>query len=233
MQYEHAKKCIRKLYAAEILLIISSLTVVFSGLLSLMIDAAERLSSENPEVLGYQFLAGAVYVGGLVLMTGSFAGEIIASVLAISGLNHGRKDEKQFRTAMIFVILNLIISGIGTGFFIFSEKGSTGEYLARIPATAAEILGILFAVNGITSLAEKIGDKRSSERGRELYRILSAILGLSGLLRAAPVLYLDSENFSSADGAYSVAYGIVSLAAYVIYMLYLRHGLKMLTNHNN
>ena len=228
MQYKNAHFCVKRIFTAEVLQIIVSVIVASGGIMNILLSLLLQAAQQHPEFPVLQILRSVASVIVVVLSAGSVFADFIAMVLVFTGLRRGRKDEKQFKNAMI---ANLFLLTFSAAVFlvdlIFRTEGVIGALL-NLPVTVTEIIMILFIVRGITNLSERLHDTVTANRGRDICRLLAAVLIFCALLRTAPVLYLDSENYHSISGGFSFAYGYLSVGAYVIYLFYLRRGMKML-----
>ena len=145
MKFENAKKGVRKFILSESLFIIATLLSFGSEIVVKQSGTPDDFESLVMTSLGLFFAAGLMTLIGLII-------QLIA-------LNQARKDEKQFKTALQFVITGMITTAVsiftaGTFSAIFSGIGAVANLLASV-----------YIILGVYCVAYKLDYKKGLQTG--------------------------------------------------------------------
>ena len=212
--YKNAFEGIKKIHKGEILSMIATVLSVVGGILGISgLQAGEGTSSGDSLLV----IAGILVIVGAVLA-------IIAIVLNISGVSRASKDEAAFKNALIVLgvgfAANLLIT-------IFS-KNQTISSIGKTITTLAELLASYFVCTGIINLADRIGNKNVSDRGKKIRTLLMGIWLVSAVLNALTSIFQGNQTMEGIIVAVAVVGGIVSIVAYFLYIGLLGRAKKML-----
>ena len=146
MKFENAKKGVRKFILSESLFIIATLLSFGSEIVVKQSGTPDDFESLVMTSLGLFFAAGLMTLIGLII-------QLIA-------LNQARKDEKQFKTALQFVITGMITTAVsiftaGTFSAIFSGIGAVANLLASV-----------YIILGVYCVAYKLDYKKVQTSGK-------------------------------------------------------------------
>jgi hypothetical protein len=212
MKFPNAHDGVKKIYTAEILMIIAvvcSIIMLISGIIG---AAGASADSAAAAVGGFAGLA-IFGVASAVLL-------IIAFIMNIVGINKAKLDEASFNTALIFVLVGIIASALGA---IFKE-GSFLQELFTIVNSVASILITYYVIKGIQNLAQQLGDKSMVEKGDNVIKLICVVYAISLV-----ATILGSFVFTSVAGAVvSIIGSVVSIVQYILYMTFLAQAVKML-----
>ena len=214
--FKNAFDGIKKIYKGEILSMIATVLSVVGGILGISgLQAGEGTSSGDSLL---------VIAGILVIVAGVIA--VIAVVLNVSGVTRASKDEAAFKSALIALgvgfAANLLIT-------IFS-KNQTVSGIGKTVTTLAELLASYFICTGVINLADHIGNKAVSERGKKIRTLLMGIWLVSAVLNALTAIFQGNQTMEGIIVILAVVGGIVSIVAYFLYIGLLGRAKKMLEN---
>ena len=212
--FKNAFDGIKKIYKGEILSMIATVLSVVGGILGISgLQAGEGTSSGDSLL---------VIAGILVIVAGVIA--VIAVVLNVSGVTRASKDEAAFKSALIALgvgfAANLLIT-------IFSKNQTIGS-IGKTVATVAEMMASYFICTGVINLADRIGNKAVSERGKKIRTLLMGIWLVSAVLNALTAIFQGNQTMEGIIVAVAVVGGIVSIVAYFLYIGLLGRAKKML-----
>ena len=214
--FKNAFDGIKKIYKGEILSMIATVLSVVGGILGISgLQAGEGTSSGDSLL---------VIAGILVIVAGVIA--VIAVVLNVSGVTRASKDEAAFKSALLALgvgfAANLLIT-------IFS-KNQTVSGIGKTVATVAEMMASYFICTGVINLADRIGNKAVSERGKKIRTLLMGIWLVSAVLNALTAIFQGNQTMEGIIVILAVVGGIVSIVAYFLYIGLLGRAKKMLEN---
>ena len=212
--FKNAFEGIKKIYKGEILSMIATVMSVVGGILGISgLQAGEGTSSGDSLL---------VIAGILVIVAGVIA--VIAVVLNVSGVTRASKDEAAFKSALIALgvgfAANLLIT-------IFS-KNQTVSGIGKTVTTLAELLASYFICTGVINLADHIGNKAVSDRGKKIRTLLMGIWLVSAVLNALTAIFQGNQTMEGIIVILAVVGGIVSIVAYFLYIGLLGRAKKML-----
>ena len=128
MKFENAKKGVRKFIISESLFIIATLLAFGSEIVVLQSGTPDDFESLVMTSLGLFFASG--------LMT------LIGQIIQLIALNQARKDEKQFKTALKFVVINLIATAVSV-----LTAGTFSNIFSGISAVAGLLVDVYIKIN--------------------------------------------------------------------------------------
>ena len=200
LKYPYSYKGVTNIFISEVLEII--LSVVTTVLLFLMTDLFDDSST------GFPFAPVLISVLGIMIV-----------VIYLIGLVQARKEEKEFRLALIMTIIIIVLELIAE-IFLFSNP-KVGEWVDF----ACEILQLIAfesVVTGIVTLAKHIGDEKIVSMGKKM-RILVTLIWIAVIAGKALEFISDdvSENVKFAGE-------ILHVIDHVFYMILLVKGRSML-----
>ena len=202
MKYPNAYKGEKKLLISEILNVIASAGNFAVGLLIVIIGSNTGKKIEM-----------AMLITALVA---TFVG-IIAFIIQLIGLNQARKDEPQFKTALIFAVVGIAASAV----FIITS-GSFANFFSGINEVATQLVGI-YTILGIHSLALKLGDKKI-EKWAKIATVAVAVVFAFAVMDRLIVIF--NPHF---DTVMDICCSGLELFAHVIFLVMLAHAKTMLS----
>lgn len=172
--------------------------------------------------LKYLFYAEIVAVAATLLIWVPLLGSILALVslvLSLVGLNMAGRDHQGFHTAFTLSIVALVISVVST----FLGIGILGAILNVISAVV-NLAIVYYVVTTASILAHIMDNEELPRKGRTvwtLYLVCSIIVVMCSVLMVVPLV-----NLVAVVVTWVVA--IIQLVAYILYMIFLYSGSKVL-----
>ena len=215
--YPNAYDGIKKIYLAEILTLISTIIACVATVV-----AAIGLKSADggAEDIG---AASAIVGGGAVLIISGII-ILVAFILNILGISRASKDEENFKKAMTWLLISLIGS-LAAG---FTKDGSFINLACDLVYQIGNILVTFYVIDGVISLARKIGREDLVSRGTKLKGMIIAVYVIGFALTLISGFMKQSDAMSVISGVLAVIALIVMIVAYVMYLKLLSGGKKML-----
>ena len=138
------------------------------------------------------------------------------------------KDSGFFKRAMLFIIV-----GIAAGFFnvVFDGIGSTWSgYVGdafEIVKNVAELLSVLYIVDGIIDFAQQFGDAKVQQKGITFKWLLIIVYGLAVLLVLIGTICGATAVSAIAVSAIALVAAVLSVVKYFVYLTLLAAAKKM------
>ena len=223
MQFPNAYKGIRRIFTAEILTMISGI------ILLLTLTAGSGMLDE--------FAAGDMTtVSGPALALASISGlasifALVAFFMNISGISDASNDEESFKKALLWLVIGIGASLVGS---LAVNMNDIIASFAGIISSLCEYMIYYNVVTGIIHLAERLEDERVNALGQQTIRLLTIVYAVVIIVQLV-MLVMTAASGNAAQGTFAVAAvavsviaGIMSMAAYVIYLRVLTGAKKML-----
>ena len=226
MTFPNAAKGVKKLYTAEILGLIGMIITIV-GLIAVVIGTAVTVAGAAAE-------QGSVAVGGLIgtgvgtIFSGAAAIlTLIGFILQLVGYSQAGKDEGSFKTALIVVLVGVaatvvlgVLSGIKPQWTVLTE-------ITQIVNQAVGIIALCYAITGIRTLAEQLGNEAVANRGKTLLNAIIIVLCLS-IVANFIGLFVHNVAGGIVAGVLALVAAVISLVRYFLYLGYLAKAKKML-----
>ena len=216
MRFEKAYKGIKKMYAAEWMYLFAS---IFFGLLSLLVFEETRLV----EITGDEDIVSVIALFLVVISLGTLT---LGFLINMIGTVQAAQNDSQFRNAVLFEILHI---GLMFSENLFSHS-TLMTALIRELAGLCSTLVMLYVINGIANLAEKLGDAKMVDLGKKSFSIIMGTYVLSIVLSIVSQYVLTNAN----NIIVMIVQGsmvLLTIIQYIIYMRYLRKAKNMLKEH--
>ncbi len=216
MLYQNAYSGIKKIFSAEVIqllgIILFSVASVMAALITLNMGGGNVEASAGLALFMLLFMITAA-----VLV-------IIGAILSIVGLVKAGNDEPCFKTALIFVIVSAAFSAVSVCFSNNGNVHSICETISKI----SDLLVTYYVIQGVISLADKLGDKAVSQKGYTLIKVIVAIyaVGIATLLCYG--LILANTTFVALSAVLLIVSIVLSVISYILYLSLLAKAKKML-----
>lgn len=209
MQFPNAYTGVKKIRTAEILQLIGALCLLIMAILGIVALASGSVGGALASVAGM----GIFGIGAGVL-------GIIAFILCIVGLSAAGKDESQFKSALIAVLIGLVATVVASFFGdeTIKEIGTTVQSLANLIST-------ILVVSGIISLATQLNNDAVATRGKT---ILKLIVCFNVLALIADIVGLFIPGGQIVGAIIALAAVVLDIIVYIIYLGYLKKAVVML-----
>ena len=219
MTYPNAADGVKKMFKAQLIEILGTVFLALAAIFTIMLSSSEKAGAANDadSFLAVMMIVSIVAFSGLM---------IVAAVMHLIGLVRAGRDERAFRTALFAVFINLIF--IVTGMVFSGLKNGTVSSLMNLFSTIMDMIAFIFVIQGIRNLAIELGNDKLDRMGDNIFKIILAVLVLEFI---ANIIVLISGGHTSgivAGVVYLIA-AILSFVQYIIYLIFLARGVKMLT----
>ena len=217
MKFPNAHNGVKKIYFAELLSLFASIVLVVSAIVMLigMGVMEEGVASSGME---------AVTVVALILVLCSFAALLVAFVFNLIGIIKASSDEDQFRSALIFTIIGMVVSAIPSFFPNQPVVSSAMNTITPI----VQMLITIFVIQGIINLALKLGNNELAQKGNSVLTMTLLAFLLSAIASLIATIFQANEAMEIAAAVVALIGLILSIVAYFIYLGYLKKAVKML-----
>ena len=209
MTFPNAASGVKKLFIAEILQLIGTILIA--------IAAVAGLGALGAAVDGSDSAAAGFGIGALIGGAGSAVVMVIAFILSLVGLFQASKDEPTFIKYAFFISIAAIVLAVIQS-FLSSSNPDIADVIGSV-VQIASLLIFLFTIIGVGVLAQKLGCNNIYALGNKLLWVIAIISIISLIL-----------NFlgGTAGDVLAIAGSILSIASYIIFLLYLSKASRML-----
>lgn len=208
MKYPNAYAGIKKVFASQILHILSTLFSFASSMILVFDKEAASWEDFNP-----------FFWASMGLMTAGVVLSVVAFILQLVGLNRARRDERLFKKAMYFVI----ICAVCTVSLLFGS-GMFGKIMAGIDEVSTLLIFVYIFI-AVFNLADQLGDMGMQKKGKLALLLVTVMFGVAFVLQIVmafiPDLVEVVENLA-------VLGTILEFIGYIVALLYIGAAKKML-----
>ena len=216
MHYINVIKGHRYFFFASLLFILSAIL----GIASSVVLAISKL----PELAENAFFPIAI-LGGNLATSISF---IAALALCLLGSILGKKEEEGFRNSFFAFIASIAFMGLFIGLsFAIADHPLILSALNGL-GFLASVVGILFAIESYSIIAEHLRDKRLSEKGKQTMVMMIAFTLLSLILRFLPGLASGNDMLAVSLSFVAIGGNIVMVIVYALFLRFLSQSKEIL-----
>lgn len=223
MTFPRARKGVRKIFVAELITLFVGLA---TGFLSIFFESEIRLL---PQAIEGLTKGGSLEMNGwIVLIIAGVAVvlSLFAALINLIGYIQASRDETSFLGALIFMLLNAVLSGFAT-YFQQSNEVFAGAF--TISASIAELFMIILTVKGLVNLSYNLNSRKMVARGNVLLRLIAVICLLSVVAEIVVFLFRLNVFVTSLLFSVLITNLVLSLVYYIIYLIYLSSCCAMLS----
>ena len=208
MSFPHARKGIKLLLTAQVMMIIVSALILVGTVLA-------QISTTDTNLA----------IGGLIVLVAALA-MFVAGIIDFVGYCKSARDDKNFVAALIFVILGILVSVVSG---VLNYLGKSTKLLSDLLPAIGEFfqeLTIIFAVLGLCSLSKKMGDEKNIRYGKSLCGVIVAIFCIWAAINVVLIVLTDITALIA--GILALVEGVMILVSYFMYLTYLGKVSRML-----
>lgn len=223
MTFPRARKGVRKIFAAELITLFVGLA---TGFLSIFFESEIRLL---PQAIEGLTKGGSLEMNGwIVLIIAGVAVvlSLFAALINLIGYIQASRDETSFLGALIFMLLNTVLSGFAT---YFQQENEVFAGAFTISASIAELFMIILTVKGLVNLSYNLNSRKMVARGNVLLRLIAVICLLSVVAEIVVFLFRLNVFVTSLLFSVLITNLVLSLVYYIIYLIYLSSCCAMLS----
>ena len=208
------------MFKAQILAIFGTVFLALSAIFTILLSSSGNTGTANDS---NSFLAVMMIVAFVVFT----AVTVVAAIMHLIGLVRAGRDERAFRTALFAIIVNMVFIVLGT---IFSGmKNDTMSSLMNLFSTIMDMVAFLYVIQGIRNLAIELGNDKIDRMGGNIFKIILIVLVLEFTANII-VLIIGGQTFGIVAGVVALIAAILSFVQYILYLIFLARGVKMLAN---
>ena len=220
MRFPNAAKGVKKIFTAEILLLIAAIA---AGITSILLITAYASYTANSD-------AGAIWssLGFLIFGTAMLVLLIVGGILNIVGYIQAAMDEDGFKNAIVCMVFSIIFGAVAVCF-----QASTGflGWLGTVMNLISQVLQlfvIVFSIGGIMRLSEKYRRDDMVKKGVTMLNIIKWLYIIYFVLLIMTRVFRESAVANTIILILTVVSLILSAIQYVLYLVYLSSASKML-----
>ena len=215
MKFPNAAKGVKRIFTAEILKLVAAVVSIIGVAMMIITLAAAESKAEGATI--------AAGTGTVILLAVAAVLALIGGIMALIGIINASKDEGSFKIALVAIIISLCAAIVGG---IFSQN-STIQSICQIVQNLMSIFVTVFVIQGVSNLAEKVGNDNVAAQGKTLLSIIVAVYALS-LIANIIVLIFGGMFVSVTAGVIAVIALVLNVIGYIVYLSLLSKGKKML-----
>lgn len=215
MKFPNAAKGVKRIFTAEILKLVAAVVSIIGVAMMIITLAAAESNAEGATI--------AAGTGTVILLAVAAVLALIGGIMALIGIINASKDEGSFKVALVAILISLCAAIVGG---IFSQN-STIQSICQIVQNLMSIFVTVFVIQGVSHLAEKVGNDNVAAQGKTLLAIIVAIYALS-LIANIIVLIFGGMFISVTAGVIAVIALALNVIGYIVYLSLLSKGKKML-----
>lgn len=210
MEYENAKKGLRKVYNAQILLIIAAIISIVSVVVMTVLGKAIQSGAQdinNTDVISVLFIIAA----GII--------SIIAFFLNFIGVGKASRDDESFKNALIMLVIGLASSVISSA--LQNRLPNLARYLDYLHDISS-LLVSYYVIGGCMSIAGKKNEEGlvSTCKTARTFIIIAWVITI--------VLEFLSGAVNGFIGVLAIVAAICEIVSYIIYLVILSKTLRIL-----
>lgn len=217
MRYPNALNGIKKVYTAQILMLVAGL---LTGVASFFGSQASKEMAEG----------GITAASAFGVMIPLFAGGILAvaaGLFELFGLKTAAQDDEYFKKGYTYSLISLVISIVIS---VLSFMNIGGKMLTDLGSTVSDFIQTVvtfYVIYGVRNLAEKLGDSEMAERGTKVFWVYAAAIILASLVELAMGI-LQNTARTLVVGIFGAVMLVLMAVGYIMYLRYLSSAKKML-----
>lgn len=220
MRFPNALKGIKKIFTAEILMLIC-------GLLGGIAGAFGQQASGQIAEHGAEGITATTAFGVMIPLLASGLIAIIASLIEFFGLKDASEDDEYFKKGYIYALIGLIVSIVIEILSFMKVGGTMVTDLGKVVSNFVQIVVTLYVIYGIRSLSEKLGESAMAERGKKVFNVYAAAVILASVVELGMAVLQGSAK-TVVVGILGAVMLVLTIVGYFMYLRYLSAAKKML-----
>ena len=203
MRFPNGYAGVKKLFASEILNIISTVLAIVASTITVIYSKQITIPQYLPVVIISLMVVGFI--------------ALIAFILQLVGLSQARKDAPYFITAFVFVFVGVVASIAAS-----VVGGTLGNIFSGIDAVASLIVSV-YTILGVYDLAEKMENSNVMLHGKIAIFIGASAFAISVIFHFIPVFFPRTEYI------FDLFSPVLEFVAYFVFLIYLGRAKNMLS----
>lgn len=220
MTFPNAFEGVKKLFTSEILKLIAAVCGIVAAVASIIALAGVEADAVAAGVGGG--IAATIFGFGAAVLL------LIAYILKLVGLKKAGNDEPKFQQAFLLAIFALILSVVSSILSALNVGNGIVDDIVAIFAAVADVVIVVFVIQGIRNLAEKLGQSGMDEAGRKLLIIILVFYILSIVASLVVIIFGSNVATGVIAGILAVVAQILKMVGYIVFLVYLGRAKNML-----
>ena len=209
MKYPNAAKGLQMIVIAEFVALAASIVTVIVSVFAL--SGAEDSEQE------YTFGAISIIMLAIIVLY------IAAYLLELFGIVRASKDEPAFKVSLYAIIAGMILT-ILSGIFYENE---TIDFILSIGLDVAQFFLVHYIIHGIMHLSDHLGRPEVSKKGTHIFRVIYIGIIFEVIVRIIELFY-GREHGEALAQPFEVVANILKTAEYILFLIYILKGYKLL-----
>ena len=221
MLLKNGKLGVKRMYTAEILLLGAAIVGIVAAVLGIVAAALVASESAGDAALGLGLASGALSIVAGVLI-------IVGFIMYLVGIGTAAKDSSLFKTAIVFIFVSIVSAIISTIFSGISTSWS--GYVSdafELLQSIAELLTVLYIVDGIIDFAQQVGDAKVQQKGATFKWLLMIIYGLAAAIILVFIICGATIGSAIAISVLGFVSSILSVVKYFVFLTFLAKAKNM------
>lgn len=218
MRFQNAYSGVKKIFTAEILQIFGVVVLGVATVLAAILKSKTTIDA-----------SAATITEGVGMLFGILAGVIIlivAFILKLVGLIKAGRDDKSFKNAFYMIIVGLVAVAVGA-FFQYYDNIIMYNFCDTVNKVV-DLFATIFIIQGIMSLADKLGDTEMVLKGAFIFKVIIGIYVFAILGAFAYALFFPFFFLSVIGVVLSCVSMFLSVLSYILFISYLSKARNML-----
>ena len=212
MKYPNASKGLRIMVIAEFVALAASVAAVIVSVLAL------------PEVDATESNLYALVVSGIAMIV-IIVMYISSFVMEIFGIIRACKDEPAFKVSLYAIIASIVLTVLSAFFY----ENETVFLIISIAGDVAQFFLVHYIIHGIMHLSEHLGRPELSKKGKRIFTVIYIGIIFEVIVRIIEIIYGQKQGEEIAL-PFDVVANILKTVEYVMFLIYIIKGNKMLKN---
>ncbi|MBQ9179910.1 MAG: hypothetical protein IJ132_03825 [Firmicutes bacterium] len=218
MRYPDAFIGVKRIYTAQILMIIGSIALVIGAIIA---------------IAGTGVNSTGTLAGGGILALAAIIAVLVGFIMEIIGINTARRDEEAFKNALIWVVVGIVLSVLSGS---LQNNNSNLSNLFEAAGTATQLLTTYYIIMGVRNLAVKMDNMEVVAKSDTTMKVVLAvyivqiILGIVGIVIGIAAPEKDGALMAAAGsiGILGAITGILGIIAFILLLSLLSKAKDML-----
>lgn len=221
MKFPNAAKGVKRIFAAEVLNLIATISLIVAALMIVIAVAGGNYASGDTSAV----LAGGGLVGALVFVIVWFVLTVIAFIMKLVGIINASRDEVSFKSALVFLIVSIVASIVSS--ILMTNNINVAGNLLYTFAQLLEVFITIFVIAGGVKLADRLN---RGDIGRKGTNVLKVIIVVNVLMLIANMVssFMGGIAASVVAGVLFLVALIMEVVQYFLYLSFLGKTKKML-----
>jgi len=138
-------------------------------------------------------------------------------------------DESRFNKGFSMALASLILSVAAAVLSTVNGGNNIFDDFATLVASILQIFAMLYVSQGISSLAEDLGDQAVAKSANSLYLVYSVLLIIEAIMRIVSAFLSNDLNMKTSSGVILMISSVIAIVAYIAYIVLLGKAKKMLS----